>query len=171
MILTLLFFPYPRSNISKKFLCLLCVFSYFITIRLEKKYSRLSLAQSVNLTTITTVHGTNNNDHNRGTTRGDGTAGQMSNIEEEQSVAGKMNKSSSLITQESGLINYNNRSPRQGGGVVGAGRPCTKDVQSSSSITESGITSSPARQLNREKKEMEEREKNEKKSSENSSSV
>lgn len=131
------------------------------------------MSQSVNLTTITTVHGTNNY-VDRPATRGGGDAiCHMSNAgEEEQSIGGgKLNKSSSLITQESGLINYNNRSPRQGGVAGGGNYHCTKDVQSSSSITESGITSSPARQLNREKKEMEEREKNEgKKSSENSSS-
>lgn len=145
-----------------------------MTIRLEKQYSRQSLSQSVNLTTITTVHGTNNYADQHNPTAHDDANARMSNIEEEErSVGGrKMNKSSSLITQESGLINYNNqKSPRQGGGASGGVNYCTKDVQSSSSITESGITSSPARQLNREKKEMEERERNEtKKSSENSSS-
>lgn len=78
--------------------------------------------------------------------------GQGSIIEEEE--IGKMNKSSSLITQESGLINYNKGySPR----AVTKG-----EMQSTSSITESGITSSPARQLNREKHEMEERDRKDK---------
>lgn len=81
----------------------------------------------------------------------DGDAGQASMIEEEE--IGKMNKSSSLITQESGLINYKGYSPR----TVTRG-----EIQSTSSITESGITSSPARQLNREKHEMEERDRKDK---------
>lgn len=82
----------------------------------------------------------------------DGDAGQGSIMEEEE--MGKMNKSSSLITQESGLINYNKGYlPR----TVTRG-----EIQSTSSITESGITSSPARQLNREKREMEERDRTDK---------
>ena len=90
--------------------------------------------------------------HHHPTVPRDGDAGQASIIEEEE--IGKMNKSSSLITQESGLINYNKG--------YSSRTVTTGEIQSTSSITESGITSSPARQLNREKHEMEERDRKDK---------
>lgn len=153
------------SIISQQFLCLLCVFSYFVTIRLEKSHARNSLTQSVNMTSVTTIGQGNN----RPVPRDGGPVdpAQVSIIEGE--MVEKTNKSTSLITQESGLINYNNQQQQQRSPRVG----CPRDIQSSSSITESGITSSPARQLNREKYEMEQLEKdeNEKKGIEISSRV